>query len=120
MDNYIARSRIEQALKSLELTSVVSTASDNWRSVWESVQHLYQKIRIFYQQFYRMMSLNDGKQVYEREYHFGGWVIWKLFAFYFEQKNFSHLSTSDVLLIATAYFESNVSFWQARSLEDLR
>ena len=61
MDNYIARSRIEQALKSLELTSVVSTASDNWRSVWESVQHLYQKIRIFYQQFYRMMSLNDGK-----------------------------------------------------------
>ena len=70
MDNYITSSRIEQALKSLELTSVVSTASDNWRSVWESVQHLYQKIRIFYQQFYRMMSLNDGKEniIHEKKF----------------------------------------------------
>jgi len=63
LDNYITRSKVEQTLKSLALTSTTSTASNAWRQVWDEIHRLKGKIELFYHHFYNHMGSAEGEQV---------------------------------------------------------
>ena len=60
LDNYITRSKVEQTLKSLALTSTTSTASNAWRQVWDEIHRLKGKIELFYHHFYNHMGSAEG------------------------------------------------------------
>jgi len=61
VDNYISRSKIKQALKSLSLTSTASPASTNWRQVWGSIHEMTEKIGLFYTHFDKHMWSAEGQ-----------------------------------------------------------